>query len=153
ITDRKDQKDKREQEPSEEKGGKDKKDDRESEHGADEEYEPGVQFAPVIPLPDLVDVTGEEEKQIVFTARAKQFRSVNETKNNAVSVSRNPKTNCHRGLMHRDQVRNVCALPGSPESPESTDEIFTTKLKTAGIAKEFHDKYIAATAVHPKASK
>ncbi|KHJ88147.1 hypothetical protein OESDEN_12061 [Oesophagostomum dentatum] len=78
--------------------------------------------------------------------------------------------------MHRDQVRNVCAnfavLPSIelnekkgtpsvyncictdyPESPEGTDEIFTTKFKTAEIAKEFHDKFVTAAAVHPKASK
>ncbi|KHJ91215.1 RanBP1 domain protein [Oesophagostomum dentatum] len=183
ITDQKDQKDKGEEESGKEKGGKDKKDDGEAEHGADEEYEPDVQFAPVIPLPDLVDVvTGEEEEQVVFTARAKLFRFVKETKENKergvgdLKILRNPKTNCHRVVMRREQVHKVCAnfaiLPtielnekkGMPnvynwicrdysESPEGTDEIFTAKFKTAEIAKEFHDKFIAAAAAHPKASK
>ncbi|RCN24304.1 RanBP1 domain protein, partial [Ancylostoma caninum] len=137
-------------------------DDGEADHGADEEYEPDVQFQPVIPLPDLVDVvTGEEEEQVVFTARAKLFRFIKETKENKergvgdIKILRNPKTNAHRVVMRREQVHKVCAnfaiLPsielnekkGMPnvynwicrdysESAEGSDEIFTAKVQNTG---------------------
>uniref|UniRef100_A0A7I4XYK4 RanBD1 domain-containing protein n=1 Tax=Haemonchus contortus TaxID=6289 RepID=A0A7I4XYK4_HAECO len=146
------------------------------EHGADEEYEPDVQFAPVVPLPDLVDVvTGEEGEEVVFVARAKLFRFVKETKENKergvgdLKILRNPKTNKYRVVMRREQVHKVCAnfaiapktelneKKGMPnvynwvcrdysESPDGVDEIFTAKFKTAEIAKEFHDKFMEAVA-------
>ncbi|VDO86814.1 unnamed protein product [Heligmosomoides polygyrus] len=140
---------------------------------------PDVHFAPVIPLPDLVDVvTGEEEEQVMFTARAKLFRFIKETKENKergvgdLKILRNPKTNAYRVVMRREQVHKVCAnfaiLPtielnekkGMPnvynwicrdysESPDGIDEIFTAKFKSAEIAKEFHDKFKEAAAAHP----
>ena len=46
-----------------------------------EEYEPEVDFKPVVPLPDLVDVkTGEEEEEVLYKHRAKLFRYSAETK-------------------------------------------------------------------------
>ncbi|VDL79416.1 unnamed protein product [Nippostrongylus brasiliensis] len=149
------------------------------EKGADEEYEPDVHFAPVVPLPELVDVvTGEEGEEVVFTARAKLFRFVKEAKENKergvgdLKILRNPKTGAHRVVMRREQVHKVCAnfaiLPnielsekkGMPnvynwicrdfsESPDGIDEIFTAKFKTAEIAKEFHDKFVDAAKSHP----
>ncbi|PIO52846.1 RanBP1 domain protein, partial [Teladorsagia circumcincta] len=87
-----------------------------AERGADEEYEPDVHFAPVVPLPELVDVvTGEEDEQVVFVARAKLFRFIKETKENKergvgdLKILRNPKTNAHRVVMRREQVHKVCA--------------------------------------------
>ncbi|VDL65823.1 unnamed protein product, partial [Nippostrongylus brasiliensis] len=81
------------------------------EKGADEEYEPDVHFAPVVPLPELVDVvTGEEGEEVVFTARAKLFRFVKEAKENKergvgdLKILRNPKTGAHRVVMRREQV-------------------------------------------------
>lgn len=163
--------------------GKGDSGDGEGEGGADEEYEPDVHFAPVIPLPDLVDVvTGEEEEQVMFTARAKLFRFIKETKENKergvgdLKILRNPKTNAYRVVMRREQVHKVCAnfaiLPtielnekkGMPnvynwicrdysESPDGIDEIFTAKFKSAEIAKEFHDKFKEAAAAHPSAAK
>ncbi|EPB72857.1 RanBP1 domain protein [Ancylostoma ceylanicum] len=171
--------DKKEQSKGESGKSKGDNEDGEADHGADEEYEPDVQFQPVIPLPDLVDVvTGEEEEQVVFTARAKLFRFIKETKENKergvgdIKILRNPKTNAHRVVMRREQVHKVCAnfaiLPsielnekkGMPnvynwicrdysESAEGSDEIFTAKFKTPEIAKEFHDKFVAAAAAHP----
>ncbi|EYB94136.1 hypothetical protein Y032_0175g509 [Ancylostoma ceylanicum] len=175
--------DKKEQSKGESGKSKGDNEDGEADHGADEEYEPDVQFQPVIPLPDLVDVvTGEEEEQVVFTARAKLFRFIKETKENKergvgdIKILRNPKTNAHRVVMRREQVHKVCAnfaiLPsielnekkGMPnvynwicrdysESAEGSDEIFTAKFKTPEIAKEFHDKFVAAAAAHPSAAK
>ncbi|KAJ1371872.1 Nuclear pore complex protein Nup98-Nup96 [Parelaphostrongylus tenuis] len=157
--------------------------DGEAESGADEEFEPNVDFAPAIPLPDLVDViTGEEGEQVVFTARAKLYRFIKETKENKergvgdLKILRNPKTNAHRVVMRRDHVHKVCAnfaiLPSIElnerkgvqhafnwicrdysESREGTDEIFTVKFKTAEIAKEFHDRFLEAAAAHVTDSK
>ncbi|KJH42569.1 RanBP1 domain protein [Dictyocaulus viviparus] len=157
--------------------------EQEAERGADEDYEPDVDFAPVIPLPDLVEVvTGEEGEQVVFTARAKLFRFIKETKENKergvgeLKILRNPKNNAYRVVMRRDQVHKVCAnFAISPsielnekkgaqhaynwicrdysESREGTDEIFTVKFKTAEIAKEFHDKFVEAAAAHVVVSK
>ena len=43
--------------------------------GECEEYEPDVDFKPVVPLPDLVEVkTGEEDEEILFSERSKLFR-------------------------------------------------------------------------------
>lgn len=163
--------------------GKTKINEDDGERGAEEEYEPDVNFAPVIPLPDLVDVvTGEEQEEVVFTARAKLYRFIKDTKENKergigdLKILRNPKTNIHRVVMRREHVHKVCAnftiLPGIElneksgmpnvhtwmcrdysESPEGTDEIFTLKFKTAEIAKEFHDKFKKAAAAHPSAAK
>ncbi len=47
------------------------------ESGHADDFEPDVHFTPVIPLPDLVDVTtGEEEEEILFSHRAKLYRCV-----------------------------------------------------------------------------
>ena len=45
------------------------------EEGGDEDYEPDVDFKPVVPLPDLVEVkTGEEDEEALFSERCKLFR-------------------------------------------------------------------------------
>ncbi|VDO05092.1 unnamed protein product [Haemonchus placei] len=140
------------------------------EHGADEEYEPDVQFAPVVPLPDLVDVvTGEEGEEVccVLSPFIRFSHEVREMLGDL--ILRNPKTNKYRVVMRREQVHKVCAnfaiapktelneKKGMPnvynwvcrdysESPDGVDEIFTAKFKTAEIAKEFHDKFMEAVA-------
>ena len=53
-------------------GGKDEAAD---ESGHAEDYEPDIDFKPIIPLPDLVEVkTGEEDEIKVFGHRAKLYR-------------------------------------------------------------------------------
>ncbi|KIH58053.1 RanBP1 domain protein [Ancylostoma duodenale] len=66
---------------------------------------------------------------VVFTARAKLFRFIKETKEN--------------------KERGVGDIKDYSESAEGSDEIFTAKFKTPEIAKEFHDKFVAAAAAHP----
>ncbi|KAB7495494.1 E3 SUMO-protein ligase RanBP2, partial [Armadillidium nasatum] len=87
--------------------------DTSKDEGADE-YEPQVDFKPVIPMPDLVDVkTGEEDEETLFCERAKLFRfNVNEWKERGVGdvkILKNNSTNKIRLLMRRDQIHKVCA--------------------------------------------
>uniref|UniRef100_A0A1I7WLJ4 RanBP2-type domain-containing protein n=1 Tax=Heterorhabditis bacteriophora TaxID=37862 RepID=A0A1I7WLJ4_HETBA len=144
------------------------------EKGADEEYEPDVEFQPVIPLPDLIDVvTGEENEEILFKSRAKLFRFVKDLKEykergiGEVKILHNPTTSKYRVVMRREHVHKLCAnfaiLPSIElsekknmpnvytwacrdyaEDSEGSDEVFTIRFKTPEIAKEFHDKFINA---------
>ncbi|KAL4232099.1 E3 SUMO-protein ligase RanBP2 [Mactra antiquata] len=81
-----------------------------------EEYEPNVDFKPVIQLPDLIEVkTGEEEDEILFCERAKLFRfdtDANQWKERGIGnmkISRNKSNKSVRILMRREQVLKVCA--------------------------------------------
>ena len=83
-----------------------------------EEYEPEVDFAPVVPLPDLVEVrTGEEDETATFSERAKLFRydaAAKEWKERGVGTLKVLRSNAagsskHRLLMRRDQTHKVCA--------------------------------------------
>lgn len=54
---------------------KDQKEEAADESGHAEDYEPNVDFKPIIPLPDLVEVkTGEEDEIKVFGHKAKLYR-------------------------------------------------------------------------------
>lgn len=81
-----------------------------------EEFEPTVEFKPVVPLPALVDhKTGEENETILFEHRAKLFRFESTTKEwkerglgsmkILVQKDNNQKL---RLLMRREQVMKVC---------------------------------------------
>ena len=53
------------------------KDEAADESGHADDYEPDVDFKPIIPLPDLVEVkTGEEEEEKLFGNRAKLYRLI-----------------------------------------------------------------------------
>ena len=87
----------------------------EQEAGAEEEYEPDVQFQPVVPLPELIEVkTGEEEEDSLFSERCKLFRYVTDTKEwkerglGDFKILRNRKTGRVRFLMRREQVLKIC---------------------------------------------
>lgn len=81
-----------------------------------EQYEPNVQFEPVIPLPDLVEAkTGEEEENVVFAHRAKllRFDDVNkEWKERGVGEMKvlvhKTDSSKARLLMRREQVLKLC---------------------------------------------
>ncbi|KAH8232523.1 hypothetical protein KR032_008633 [Drosophila birchii] len=83
---------------------------------AEEEYEPTAQFAPVIPLPELVEVvTGEENEEVLFEHRAKLLRydkEANEWKERGLGdmkVLRDRSSPDQvRLLMRRDKVLKLC---------------------------------------------
>ena len=88
--------------------------DQKKDDGA-EEFEPDVDFQPVIPLPELVETpTGEEREDLLFSHRAKLFRFVSLNKVwkergvGEFKILRNPETGKVRFLMRREQVLKIC---------------------------------------------
>ncbi|KAA8588302.1 hypothetical protein FQN60_001496 [Etheostoma spectabile] len=81
----------------------------------DEERD-GQYFEPVVPLPDLVEIsTGEENEQVVFNHRAKLYRydkELGQWKERGIGdlkVLQNYDTKRVRLIMRRDQVLKICA--------------------------------------------
>ena len=81
-----------------------------------EAYEPEVDFVPVIPLPEVVDVvTGEEGEEVMFEERAKLFRFSDDTKEwkerglGQAKILRDKNSGKIRFLMRREQTFKVCA--------------------------------------------
>uniref|UniRef100_UPI00398E5AB3 E3 SUMO-protein ligase RanBP2 isoform X2 n=1 Tax=Pristiophorus japonicus TaxID=55135 RepID=UPI00398E5AB3 len=89
--------------------------DEDSEFGQEEEKD--VQhFEPLIPLPDLIDVsTGEENEQVIFCHRAKLYRydkEVSQWKERGIGdlkILQNYDSKKVRIVMRRDQVLKICA--------------------------------------------
>ncbi|CAE1301352.1 RANBP2 [Acanthosepion pharaonis] len=135
-----------------------------------EEYEPNVDFKPVIPLPELVDLkTGEEEEEKMFGDRAKLYRfdkDISQWKERGVGelkLLRNKKNNRCRLLMRREQVLKLCAnhfitqdmkltpMPASDKAwcwvaqdfadEELRFEKFTARFKTAEVAEQFQEAF------------
>ncbi|PZC87160.1 hypothetical protein B5X24_HaOG201396 [Helicoverpa armigera] len=81
-----------------------------------EEYEPNVEFKPVVPLPALVDQkTGEEDENVLFEHRAKLLRfdaSVKEWKERGLGniklLVQKDNVQKVRLLMRREQIMKVC---------------------------------------------
>uniref|UniRef100_A0A3Q3VWH5 E3 SUMO-protein ligase RanBP2 n=1 Tax=Mola mola TaxID=94237 RepID=A0A3Q3VWH5_MOLML len=76
----------------------------------------GQYFEPVIPLPDLVEIsTGEENEQVVFSHRAKLYRydkEVAQWKERGIGdlkILQNYDSKRVRLIMRRDQVLKICA--------------------------------------------
>lgn len=89
--------------------------DDEQDVPQDEERD-GQYFEPVIPLPDLVEVsTGEENEQVVFSHRAKLYRYDKDSSQwkergiGDIKILQNYDTKRVRLLMRRDQVLKICA--------------------------------------------
>ncbi|XP_010781780.1 E3 SUMO-protein ligase RanBP2 isoform X2 [Notothenia coriiceps] len=89
--------------------------DDEQDVSQDEERD-GQYFEPVVPLPDLVDVsTGEENEQVVFSHRAKLYRydkTLGQWKERGIGdlrVLQSYDTKRVRLIMRRDQVLKICA--------------------------------------------
>lgn len=84
-----------------------------TEKEEDPEAEPNVEFQPIIPLPDLVEVkTGEEEETVLFSNRAKLYRFDNgEWKERGLGdfrLLKNQTSGKVRLLMRREQIHKVC---------------------------------------------
>lgn len=91
--------------------GTDEESDVTQEDEKDNQY-----FEPVVPLPDLVEVTsGEENEQVVFSHRAKLYRydkDTNQWKERGIGdikILQNYDTKQVRIVMRRDQVLKLCA--------------------------------------------
>lgn len=89
--------------------------DDEQDVTQDEERD-GQYFEPVVPLPDLVEVsTGEENEQAVFSHRAKLYRydkELGQWKERGIGdlkILQNYETKRVRLIMRRDQVLKICA--------------------------------------------
>nr|XP_008105263.1 PREDICTED: E3 SUMO-protein ligase RanBP2 isoform X2 [Anolis carolinensis] len=89
--------------------------DEESDATQEDERD-GQYFEPVVPLPDLVEVTsGEENEQVVFSHRAKLYRfdkEANQWKERGIGdikILQNYDTKQVRVVMRRDQVLKLCA--------------------------------------------
>nr|XP_046259185.1 ranBP2-like and GRIP domain-containing protein 4 isoform X1 [Scatophagus argus] len=89
--------------------------DDEQDVTQDEERD-GQYFEPVVPLPDLVEIsTGEENEQVVFSHRAKLYRYDKEAAQwkergiGDLKILQNYETKRVRLIMRRDQVLKICA--------------------------------------------
>ena len=138
-----------------------------------EEYEPEVDFKPVVPLPEEIEViTGEEDEDILFEDRAKLFRFSDDSKEwkerglGQAKILRNKETGQVRFLMRRDQTFKICAnhtilseikldlMKGNPKARiwgaqdfsdgELTTEKFCIKMKTEEQIEKFHAAFVEA---------
>ncbi|KAK4319922.1 hypothetical protein Pmani_009183 [Petrolisthes manimaculis] len=147
-----------------------------------EEYEPQVDFQPVVPMPDLVEVkTGEEEEEVLFCERSKLFRydkDCREWKDRGVGdikILKNKATGKIRILMRREQVLKVCAnhfltpaikitpMPSSDKAwvwaaqdyadEEMREEQFAARFKSQELALSFKTAFEKAQQLLENAAK
>ncbi|XP_016369049.1 E3 SUMO-protein ligase RanBP2-like isoform X2 [Sinocyclocheilus rhinocerous] len=86
------------------------------QEASQEEERDGQYFEPVVPLPDLVEVsTGEENEQVLFSHRAKLYRydkDLSQWKERGIGdlkILQHYETKRVRLMMRRDQVLKLCA--------------------------------------------
>eukprot|EP00127_Corallochytrium_limacisporum_P002886 Clim_evm65s142 gene=Clim_evmTU65s142 len=109
------------------------------------EYEPDVEFEPVVKLDKVETRTGEEDEEVLWSVeKAKLFRYAAEDKQwkergiGPAKILRDPRSQRIRFVMRRDQVFKVCAnhaiSPGMSVSQMGPDPSRMTWLTTADIA-------------------
>jgi len=81
-----------------------------------EDYEPQVDFKPLVKLEEVEVKTGEEDEDVMFKARCKLYRFIADTKEwkekgagEIKVLKRKETTNVFRILMRRDQIFKLCA--------------------------------------------
>ncbi|XP_078514252.1 E3 SUMO-protein ligase RanBP2-like [Lissotriton helveticus] len=138
-----------------------------------EEDRDGPYFEPVVPLPDLVEVSsGEENEQVLFRNRAKLYRfdkEANQWKERGIGdmkILQNSDTKAVRVLMRRDQVLKLCAnhritsdmnlkpMTGMDRAwiwtahdfaeGEGKTELFAVRFKLQDVADSFYQAFSAA---------
>lgn len=149
---------------------KDANDSSNQPNDESEDFVPTAEFAPVIPLPEKVDVvTGEEGLQIVFEDRAKLLRFDPNTKEwkekgiGQMKILHNQNDGYYQLLMRRELVHKICCnqrltadLELKPVSSsdkamswigqdfsdgESKKELFAIRFKTVPQLTAFRDKF------------
>ena len=143
-------------------------DDGDETAGANpEEYEPQVDFKPIVQLKEVEVKTGEEDENVLFAKRCKLFRFVSETKEwkekgtGEMKLLKHKQTNVVRLLMRRDQVLKLCAnhritpdlkltelsdkqyswMAVDFSENVSKNEILLAKFKNAEEAKQFKTEF------------
>ena len=90
-------------------------DENDQTGGNPEEYEPKVDFKPIVHLNEVEVKTGEEDELVLFKQRCKLFRFASETKEwkekgtGEMKILKHKQTGHIRLLMRRDQVLKLCA--------------------------------------------
>nr|DBA33258.1 TPA: hypothetical protein GDO54_000971 [Pyxicephalus adspersus] len=152
--------------------------DEESDVTQEEERD-GQYFEPVVPLPDLIEVTsGEENEQTLFCHRAKLYRfdkDVNQWKERGIGdlkILQNYDNRAARIVMRRDQVLKLCAnhriIPDIHLEPmkgaerawvwtahdfaegEEKVELFAVRFKHQEIADQFKEIFEEAKSAQSK---
>jgi hypothetical protein len=97
-------------------GGQDEEDEAGNDNQNPEEYEPQVDFKPLVKLSEVEVKTGEEDEEIQFKQRCKLYRFDNTTKEwkekgtGEIKILKHKlKEGYYRVLMRRDQVLKICA--------------------------------------------
>ena len=148
--------------------------------GNPEEYEPQVDFKPIVKLAEVEVKTGEEDEEVIFQDRCKLFRFVMDTKEwkekgtGEMKILKHKTTGVYRILMRRDQVLKLCAnhrvkgdmkltemtpkqyswLAVDFSENESKDELLCARFRTPEDASKFKcefEKAVEATKSLPSA--
>ncbi|XP_014212224.1 E3 SUMO-protein ligase RanBP2 isoform X2 [Copidosoma floridanum] len=108
-----------------------------------------IYFAPVIPLPDKIEVkTGEEDEDVLYSHRAKLFKFDTNTKEwkerglGEIKVLRHVQTKKLRLIMRRDQVLKLCLNHALSSAIEITSKDNKTWIWSAGDYSEGAVEYI-----------
>ena len=91
------------------------KEEEEEGNANPEEFEPQVDFKPLVALKEVEVKTGEEDEEVLFKERCKLYRFATETKEwkekgvGEIKILKHKQTSAYRVLMRRDQVLKLCS--------------------------------------------